>query len=80
MAQCITCQRAEDLGVGFSCDDKTFGGPDPTDRGIGFQPLPFWVFLMSSDHLSVSAAVTHISALAAPPPQTPGHEHSSFQG
>lgn len=67
-------------GVGFSCDDTTFGGPDPTNWGIGFQLFPFWVFLMNSDHLAVPAAVTHASALAASPSQTPGHEHPSFQG
>lgn len=45
-------------GVGFSCDDTTLGGPDPTNWGIGFQLFPFWVFLMNSDHLAVPAAVT----------------------
>lgn len=66
--------------MGFSCDDKMFGGPDPRNWDIDFQPLVFWVFLMNSDHLAVPAAVTHTSALAAPPSQTPRHEHPCFPG
>lgn len=47
---------------------------------LTFNHSLFWVFLMNSDHLAVPAAVTHTSALAAPPSQTPGHEHPCFQG
>lgn len=62
-----------------ACDDRTFGGPNPTNWGIDFEPFPFWVFLMNSDHLAVPSAVAHTSALSAPPSQTLGHEHPCFQ-